>query len=538
MTGKGYPPQKTARTSWGILGVLRPNGLLRSALALLLVLCVALPAWAEGYRLTNGGDAAVKYNVVVAYTSAANSFTTTSTAKADNVIGVLWEATANGATGLVVLPGSFAKVKLASSVSIGDYLVTTTTAGKAGAAATGDMSGVFAIALQAGVLNDNINCIMIRPNSIGAGTTLSLTALTASGAIQGSSVTATGGLVGDTLAVGGGYGSSGLSVTAAGQLNADGGGLFAGAVQGSAVISTGAVSAYGGTLDTTATTGNLFNANATTLNLGGAATTITFGATTGTMTLRNADVNLLGDLAVYGGDIPSTATTMNVFNATSTTVNAFGAATALTLGATTGTATIRNATTALTGDLNVGGGDITNTAGAITITAGAAAGMTLDAPSGNYTLAGLLNGAPATFMGSSSNTADAYFDYKSDSGTRAGETNFRFWAKGSATAYGAFATDSVNSAFLIDTHANLPTIKITPSHVTELTIGATDIAVGSASTDTMTMTSRILVRSVTDAGPMTATAGTQREIVFNTSNSTFYGCSVTHASAATWVALN
>lgn len=61
---------------------------------------------------------------------------------------------------------------------------------------------------------------------------------------------------------------------------------------------------------------------------------------------------------------------------------------------------------------------------------------------------------------------------------------------------------------------------------------------GNASTDVYTCTGRLLVRSVTDAGPMTATAGTQREIVYNTSDSKFYGCTVTHASAATWVALN
>ena len=61
---------------------------------------------------------------------------------------------------------------------------------------------------------------------------------------------------------------------------------------------------------------------------------------------------------------------------------------------------------------------------------------------------------------------------------------------------------------------------------------------GNASTDLVTCTGRLLVRSVTDAGPMTATPGTQREIVFNTSNSKFYGCTVTHATAATWSIFN
>ena len=61
---------------------------------------------------------------------------------------------------------------------------------------------------------------------------------------------------------------------------------------------------------------------------------------------------------------------------------------------------------------------------------------------------------------------------------------------------------------------------------------------GDASTDTNTFTGRMIVRSVTDAGPMTATGGSLAEIVWNTSNSKFYGCSVAHASAATWVAFH
>ena len=53
-------------------------------------------------------------------------------------------------------------------------------------------------------------------------------------------------------------------------------------------------------------------------------------------------LTLTGDAAVNGGDITTSATTATVFNTNATTVNAFGAATALTLGATTGTTTLRN----------------------------------------------------------------------------------------------------------------------------------------------------------------------------------------------------
>ncbi|MEE9159917.1 MAG: hypothetical protein V3U60_16220 [Gammaproteobacteria bacterium] len=54
----------------------------------------------------------------------------------------------------------------------------------------------------------------------------------------------------------------------------------------------------------------------------------------------------------------------------------------------------------------------------------------------------------------------------------------------------------------------------------------------------VSVTGAFLPRQVTDAGPMTATGGTQSEIVWNTSNSTLYVCTVTHGSAATWAALH
>lgn len=48
------------------------------------------------------------------------------------------------------------------------------------------------------------------------------------------------------------------------------------------------------------------------------------------------------NLKDYTGTIVGTQTTQNVFNVTATTVNAFGAATSLTIGATSGTTTVRN----------------------------------------------------------------------------------------------------------------------------------------------------------------------------------------------------
>ena len=161
----------------------------------------------------------------------------------------------------------------------------------------------------------------------------------------------------------------------------------------------------GASLLTDRTTFNVINTNATTVNAFGAATSLTIGALTGLTTIRHGltiqggagqsfivndgttnrftvdstngntvisgtlavtgtsaltgDTTITGDLAVNGGDITTTATTFNLLNATATTVNFAGAATGLTIGATTGTATIRNATTVVTGTLRVDSATIT-----------------------------------------------------------------------------------------------------------------------------------------------------------------------------------
>jgi hypothetical protein len=69
-------------------------------------------------------------------------------------------------------------------------------------------------------------------------------------------------------------------------------------------------------------------------------------ATSGTFSTTLAvtgDTTLTGDLAVNGGDITSTATTVNVLNSSVTTLNIGGAATALALGASSGITTVNNA---------------------------------------------------------------------------------------------------------------------------------------------------------------------------------------------------
>jgi hypothetical protein len=87
---------------------------------------------------------------------------------------------------------------------------------------------------------------------------------------------------------------------------------------------------YTGTIVGTQTTQNVFNATATTVNAFGAATTLAIGnATSATLTLRP-------------GTVVGSNTTQNLYNTTATTLNLGGAATTVSIGAATGTLTVNN----------------------------------------------------------------------------------------------------------------------------------------------------------------------------------------------------
>ena len=119
----------------------------------------------------------------------------------------------------------------------------------------------------------------------------------------------------------------------------------------------------GGVISTGAAAAQVFNTTATTVDVGGAATSMTLGATASTtITLR-------------GGTLLGNTATQNVFNSTATIVNAFGAATSLYLGATSGTAFLKNATVTLG-----------NTTASVNTTSGATNHLTI-APFGDLTLA-------------------------------------------------------------------------------------------------------------------------------------------------------
>ena len=103
----------------------------------------------------------------------------------------------------------------------------------------------------------------------------------------------------------------------------------------------GNLNVQGGTISTTAGEANIVNENASTVNFAGDASAINIGSNTGITTINN-NVDIAGDVNIDGDTISTTSATLNLANENTTTVNAFGSATSITIGSDTGTTTIRN----------------------------------------------------------------------------------------------------------------------------------------------------------------------------------------------------
>jgi hypothetical protein len=126
----------------------------------------------------------------------------------------------------------------------------------------------------------------------------------------------------------------------------------------------GSTTINSGTVVGANTTQAVFNTTATTVNAFGAATTLALGASTGTATIANPTVTLTNATALnLNGASPAiatTSTTASVFNSNVTTLNIGQTATTISLGATSGTTTVRNDLT-VTGNLTINGTTTTNT---------------------------------------------------------------------------------------------------------------------------------------------------------------------------------
>ena len=170
------------------------------------------------------------------------------------------------------------------------------------------------------------NTVATTVNAFGAATTIGIGSITGTVTIQNPTVVGT-------------QTTQNLYNTVATTVNA-----FGAATAIGIGATTGTVTIQNPTVVGTQATQNLYNTVATNLNFAGAATALVIGATTGITTIRNATVDLDGDLNVDGGDITTNLTAFNLLNATATSVNAFGDATALVIGATSGIATINNPT--------------------------------------------------------------------------------------------------------------------------------------------------------------------------------------------------
>ena len=116
---------------------------------------------------------------------------------------------------------------------------------------------------------------------------------------------------------------------------------------------SGNAAVNGGDITTSSSSAQIFPLNALTLNIGGEATTISIGAATGTTTVNNDFVSA-GDIAANGGDLTTTATTASLFNTGATTLNIGGEATTISIGAATGDTTINN-NLVVSGNLTVEG---------------------------------------------------------------------------------------------------------------------------------------------------------------------------------------
>jgi len=218
-----------------------------------------------------------------------------------------------------------------------------------------------------------------------------------------------------------------FEVTAAGAISGSGGLQIGGNITGSNMMLYGDLALNGGDITTTQTTATVFNANATSVNIAGGATSgVNIGnaasdvvvagdlkiagndikASDGsvTITMSGRDVIVAGDVAVNGGDVITSQTTATLFNTVATTVNMAGAATAVSIGASTGLVT-------LAGDLQVAGNDIQSSTGAVAIqlTGSSITVSGNEIVSGTLTTLGIISGSSDLQIGGNITGSNALF---------------------------------------------------------------------------------------------------------------------------------
>ena len=182
-------------------------------------------------------------------------------------------------------------------------------------------------------------------NAFGAATSINIGAATGTLTIGNETITGTNAIIFNMNGASPSIVTSSSGTVSVFNTNATTGNLFGAATTVGIGASSGTLTLRNPTVIGTETTQNVYNTVATTVNAFGAAATLNIGASSGTLTLRNPTV-------------VGTETTQNVYNTVATTVNAFGAATTISIGAATGLTTINNSLT-VTGDFIVNGNTTT-----------------------------------------------------------------------------------------------------------------------------------------------------------------------------------
>ena len=254
------------------------------------------------------------------YSSANSTFTAPNLGTPTALVGTNITGTASGFTA-----GAVTNAGLTGEVTTSGLTATLSNSAVIGKVLTGFTSGAGAVAATDTILQaiQKIN----GNTSAGIAAAGSLTGTALASNVVTSSLTQVG-----TLAA--------LTVTAA----------IVGSVTGNAgTVTTNAN--LTGAITSSGNTTSLGTASFSSANLAGALTDkqgtgLAVFATSPTLTgLSTNTITVSGDAAVNGGDITTTAATATLFDATATTLSVGGAATTLTLGATSGTALIRNAIT-------------------------------------------------------------------------------------------------------------------------------------------------------------------------------------------------